>query len=181
LGKATRNLGVDLPAFSKNGTYVGKGFHGYDAEYQHGRQYQERHHGAYIDQEHHGYDRGEHTTKKLYQARAYQVSHAFHVGHDARHQLARFGIVKKPHGQAYDFLLKPGTQLSYQVLGLYTQQLGEQERRNGLHEQRPNHSGQQPLEQFQVFIGNDIIYQVLAGAGKNKSRQAVDNNQEKAQ
>ena len=43
-----------------------------------------------INERQHG---GQHPADKLHQARAHQVAHAFHVGHDARHQRARAVLV----------------------------------------------------------------------------------------
>ncbi len=75
-----------------------------------------------IDQREHG---REQSADKFDQAGAHQVAHAFHVGHDARHQRAGLVGVVVGHRQPADVLLNFAPQLGDQPLRLLGQQLRE--------------------------------------------------------
>ena len=129
-----------------------------------------------INKRQHG---GQQPAHKLHQPGADQVAHAFHVGHDARHQRAGAVLIIVGHGEQAHVLLHLPAHFGNQPLAGFREQLGEGERRDGLHhhgrKNQRNDAGQ-PLR-MRVHRRKHRVKQRLAGVGQNQSGHAVDGHQ----
>ena len=76
----------------------------------------QRHDGTDPHQHHKRDERREHAADKVHQSGADQVAHAFHVGHDARHQVARAIGVVEADREPSDVRLHLAAQLGDQAL-----------------------------------------------------------------
>ncbi len=97
LGQPTRDLGVDLGPLAKNGPYDLESILQNENKRAHHNKDRQRNRNAAMQQKEERQHGGQQAAHKLHQPGAHQVAHAFHVGHDARHQRAGAILVVVGH------------------------------------------------------------------------------------
>ncbi len=122
-----------------------------------------------------------HAAHQLHQPGADEVPDALDVIHDARHELARLGVVEDPHRQVEHVALHLRAELRDEVLGLHAEQEHERIGRGGLDGDRSAHEPDQRIEQVDVAVADHVVDDVAAGVRQDQARQAVDEDQDQAQ
>ena len=135
--------------------------------------------GADAHQDEEGEHRGQQAPDKIDQAGADQVAHAFHVGHDARHQHAGAGGVVEADRETADVLLHLHAQVGDQPLGGLREQLGQGKRGDGLDGGRQQNRADDPGQFVGLLFDQDVVDQELGGRGQNQPGDAVDDHQHK--
>jgi hypothetical protein len=74
--------------------------------------------------------------------------------------------------------LQPDPKVRDQALGRLAQELGQREGGDGLHHHGGADNGRDRSEQPEVAFPHDVVDQILGRAGKHKTGQAVDQDQE---
>ncbi len=127
------------------------------------------------------YDRRQQAADKIDQTGADEVTNAFHVAHDARHQHSRLvGIVVRD-GEPPNVLLHPASQFGNESLRRFRQSLGQRKRGQSLDDGGGEHHSHERVEQVQVPFSDHVVYQILGGGGQYQARDAVDHHQQQPQ
>ena len=116
LGQPSRYLGIDAAALAEDRTDHSECLAQNKDKGKHKGERDEGDLGANAHQDEEGEHGGQHASYKIDQAGADQVAHAFHVGHDARHQHARAGGVVEADREPPDMLLYLHAQVGDQPL-----------------------------------------------------------------
>ena len=147
-------------------------------EQQEGNEREHRHHRTDAQHEHERDRGGDDAADHLHQSGADEIAHSFDVVHDARDQHTRFGAVEVGDRQADHVTLDLDAELTDQLVRLHTEKLGEQESGHRLQRDRPADRQHQNAKQTEILIRDHVVDQVLRGAGKDQTGEAVDQDQE---
>ena len=114
---------------------------------------------------------------QLHEAGADQVPDAFGVGHDPRDQDAALGRVEVADRQAHHVRLDVLAHVGDRALRGDAENLRVRERAERVDDRRHADRHCELRQQVPVFLGDDIIHQVLCRPGKDEAGQAVDQHQ----
>src|SRR6516225_8565905 len=116
LGEAARDFGVDLAAFTEDGTYGSKSPGQGNSNQEQAGEGQPRHEVADFEEHNQRDGRRQEAASELDQPSPQQIANAFYIAHDARNQIARLVGVIECDREPSDMFLYSSTQIGDQSL-----------------------------------------------------------------
>ena len=178
LGKAPRDLRVELRALAEDRPDRPERLVQDDAEAHEEREGHERHRRADLEEDDER-DRGrEQSARELDEARPDEVSHALDVAHDPRDESARLVRVEVRDREPSDVRLDLSAQLRDETLRGLGQKLRQRERRDPLDERRRDDGAEERQEHLGASLADHVVDQELRRRRKDEPRDAVDRHED---
>src|SRR5271165_6319411 len=180
-GEASGNLGGDFAALAEDGA---DGLEGVLQDHDKGDddgEDNQRHIMAAAQEQQKTEHGSEQSADKLDQAGADEITHAFHVGHDAGHKNAGAIAVVEAHGEASDMLLHLPAQVGDHALRGLREQLGKRERSHGLNGGGEKDEPHEWQETADLAVVEDYVDEIFCREREHEAGDAVDGNEDESE